>query len=133
MTFFATVYTKSLTMVYMKPERTPWSMKPKRTEKQHNSNIQYAKEREIQCLNAHWVALLVCCVVFQNGGLQHINASIHSIGTNSYIFFINVIRSSDAIIAEKKPKTIKPKERTHYFPGKKTQLAQLVNSLRLII
>ena len=67
----------------------------------------------------HWVALLVCCAVFQNGGLQHINASIHSIGTNSYIFFINVIRSSDAIIGEKKPKTIKPKETTHYFPEKK--------------
>ena len=131
MTFFATVCTKLLTMVYMKPERTPWSMKPKRTEKQHNSNIQYAKEREMQCLNAHRVALLVCCAVFQNGGLLHINASIHSIGTNSYIFFINVIRCSDAISAVKKPKAMKPKERTGYFPGKKTQLAQLVNSLRL--
>ena len=38
------------TMVYMKPERTLWSMKPKRAEKQHNSNIQWAKEREIQYL-----------------------------------------------------------------------------------
>ena len=61
MTFFATVCTKLLTMVYMKPERTPWSMKPKRAEKQHNSNIQRAKEREMQCLNAHRVAF--ACVL----------------------------------------------------------------------
>ena len=109
-------------MVYMKPERTSWSMRPKRAEKPHNSNIQYARESgKIQCLNANWVALLVCCAVFQNGGLQHITASIHSIVTNSYIFFFtNAIQSTDAIIAEKKPKTVKPKERTYYFPGKNT-------------
>ena len=46
----------------------------------------------------------VYCAVSQNGGLPHIHASMYSIYATFYVFFTNVIRNSDAIIAKKQQK-----------------------------